>query len=133
GRLRSGVTPAMAAADLQRVLPRLAELHPIAIPGMSMTEFLAKLSPRVVVHPLRDDVVGDVGRVLWVIFGTIAFVLLAACANIANLCLVRAEGRQKELAVHAALGAGRFDAIARFLAEGLILSGLGAPFGVALA
>src|SRR5207237_5790013 len=123
GRLRSGVTPAMAAADLQRVLPRLAELQPIAIPGMSMTEFLAKLSPRVVVHPLRDDVVGDIGRVLWVIFGTIGFVLLAACANIANLCLVRAEGQRGELAVRAALGAGRGDLVARFLVEGLLLAG----------
>jgi predicted permease len=132
-RLRDGVTLDAATRDLQRALPRLPELFPNAAPGFPMQRWLELARPRVVLHSLRDDVVGDVGRVLWVIFGTIAFVLVAACANIANLCLVRAEGRRQELAVLAALGAGRLDAIARFFAEGLILAGLGAVLGVALA
>ncbi|MGH7717278.1 MAG: ABC transporter permease, partial [Gemmatimonadaceae bacterium] len=133
GRLRPGVGHTAANADLQRVLARLPEFFPSAAPGISMQEFLDMGSPRTVVRPLRDEVVGDVGRVLWVIFGTIAFVLIAACANIANLCLVRAEGRQRELAVRAALGASRGDLLARFLAEGFILASVGAALGVGVA
>ena len=64
----------------------------------------AKLAPNL--RPLKRDVIGDVGSVLWVLMGTIGMVLLIACANVANLLLVRAEGRQQELAVRAALGAG---------------------------
>ena len=59
-------------------------------------------------RPLKEDLVGDIGSVLWVLMGTIGIVLLIACANVANLLLVRAEGRQQELAIRAALGAGRW-------------------------
>jgi predicted permease len=133
GRLREGVTPEAATADLQRALARLPDFFPAAAPGIPMQQVLAEAAPRVVLRPLRDQVVGDIGGVLWVIFGTICFVLVAACANIANLCLVRAEGRQTELAVRAALGAGRGDLLARFLAEGVILASVGAMLGIGVA
>jgi hypothetical protein len=74
-------------------------------PGFTKQMFdEARIGPNL--RPLSQDVIGDVGRALWVIFGTVAIVLLIACANVANLFLVRAEGRQQELAIHAALGAG---------------------------
>ncbi|HJU65890.1 MAG TPA: ABC transporter permease, partial [Gemmatimonadaceae bacterium] len=133
GRLRPGVTPDVASADLQRALTRVPDLFPMAVPGLPMRQVLEQAEPRVVIRPLREEVVGDVGRVLWVIFGTICFVLLAACVNIANLCLVRAEGREPELAVRVALGAGRGDLLARFLAEGILLAVTGAALGVGLA
>ena len=65
----------------------------------------ARLGPNV--RPLTDDLLGDIGRSLWVVMATIGIVLLIACANVANLLLVRAEGRAQELAVRAVLGAGR--------------------------
>jgi predicted permease len=133
GRLREGVTREAATADLQQALLRLPDFFPAAAPGIPMQQVLAEAAPRVVLRPLRDQVVGDIGGVLWVIFGTICFVLVAACANIANLCLVRAEGRQTELAVRAALGAGRGDLLARFLAEGVILASAGAMLGIGVA
>ncbi|HJR63105.1 MAG TPA: ABC transporter permease [Gemmatimonadaceae bacterium] len=133
GRLREGVTREAAAADLQQALARMPDFFPAAAPGIPMQQVLAEAAPRVVLRPLRDQVVGDVGGVLWVIFGTICFVLVAACANIANLCLVRAEGRQTELAVRSALGAGRGELLTRFLAEGVILASAGAILGIGVA
>ena len=65
----------------------------------------ARLGPNV--RPLMDDLVGDIGKSLWVVMATIGMVLLIACANVANLLLVRTEGRAQELAVRAAIGAGR--------------------------
>ena len=65
-------------------------------------------------RPLKQDVVGDIGKVLWVLMGSIALVLLVACANVANLLLVRVEGRRQELAIRSALGA-RLGRIAREL------------------
>ncbi|MEO8448411.1 MAG: ABC transporter permease [Gemmatimonadota bacterium] len=133
GRLRPGVTLDAGARDLQTLVPRLVDFFASAAPGVSMQQWLGWVDLRVAVHPLRDDIVGDIGPVLWVIFGTIGFVLLAACANIANLCLIRAEGRRRELAVHAALGAGRTEVLQRLLAEGVILASLGAVLGLGLA
>jgi putative ABC transport system permease protein len=85
------------------------------------------------VRPLKDDVVGDVGRVLWVLLGSISILLVIACANVANLLLVRAEGRGQELSVRTALGAG-WGRIARaLLVESLALSLLGGLMGLGLA
>ena len=102
-RLRDGITLDRAAADLQRLLPEV----PVAYPGRLTTGAIEQTRMRAVVRPLRDVVVGDIGRVLWVVLGAVGFVLLVACANVANLFLVRAEGRHQELAVRRALGAGR--------------------------
>jgi hypothetical protein len=89
------------------------------------------MAPRV--RPLAADVIGDVGNVLWVLLGTVALVLLIACANVANLFLVRAEARQQELAVRSALGARRSGIAGQLLVESLTLSLAGGLLGLALA
>nr|MBA3560547.1 FtsX-like permease family protein [Gemmatimonadaceae bacterium] len=119
-----------AQRDLQRLVPLVPERYPVSFVTQEMFAELG-LTPRV--HPLRNDVVGDIGRVLWVILGTAACVLLIACANVANLFLVRAEGRQKEMAVRTALGAGGRDLLRFALAESLFLAALGGAVGLVLA
>src|SRR5256886_8017405 len=101
-------------------------------PGFSIKLFEdAKIGPNV--RPLKRDVVGDVGSVLWVLMGSIGMVLLIACANVANLLLVRVEGRRQELAVRAALGASRGRIAADLLLESVILGLLGSAVGLGLA
>jgi predicted permease len=129
GRLRTGVSLEAAAADLQRLLPHVPE----AFPGRLTTQAIAQIRMRAVVRPLRDVVVGDVGRVLWVVLGAVACVLLVACANVMNLFLVRAEGRQHELAVRRALGAGRGALAWEHIAEGVVLAIAGGVLALAAA
>jgi predicted permease len=130
-RLRPGVTMAQANADVGRMIPLVSQRFPMP-PGFSQQMFdEARIGPNL--RPLSADVIGDVGRALWVIFGTVAIVLLIACANVANLFLVRAEGRQQELAIHAALGAGSRRIAWELLSEGLALATLGGVAGLALA
>ncbi|MBC7895399.1 MAG: ABC transporter permease, partial [Cytophagaceae bacterium] len=133
GRLRAGVSVATAQADVERGLTRVSELYPFLAPGVSMEGVVknAKLTPSV--RPLRNDVIGPFAQVLWVVAATAGLVLLVACANVANLLLVRAEGRQKELTVRAALGAGHGKVIAHFLAESLVLGIIGGAIGLGLA
>ncbi|HWC99120.1 MAG TPA: ABC transporter permease, partial [Candidatus Sulfopaludibacter sp.] len=130
-RLRPGVSIAAANADVARMLPMLLTKFPPA-PGLSakMIEE-ARLGPDV--HPLKEDVIGDIGKVLWVLMGTVGIVLFIACANVANLLLVRAEGRQQELAVRAALGAGRGRLARELLTESVTLGLIGGAAGLALA
>jgi putative ABC transport system permease protein len=132
-RLKPGVTAAAAGADLARLLRRISELYPEVGPGLSTSAMLEKGRTRAYAHPLRDDVVGDVGRVLWVILGTVGFVLLVACANVANLFLVRAEARQRELALRTAIGGGRGEVVRQLLGEGVVLAAVGGAVGLALA
>lgn len=130
-RLRPGVTLAQANADVARMLPIWIRSWP-APPGFSRTLFEnAHFAPKV--QPLKEDVVGDIGGMLWVIMGTIGLVLLIACANVANLLLVRAEGRQQELAIRAALGAGWGRIAREMLFESLTLGVLGGALGLGLA
>ena len=118
-RLKPGVTIAQANADVARMIPLVSERFPMA-PGFTKQMFQeAHIGPNV--RPLAQDVIGDVGRVLWVLLGTVGIVLLIACANVANLFLVRAEGRQQELAIHAALGAGSRRIAWELLSESLLL------------
>jgi putative ABC transport system permease protein len=130
-RLKDGVTVAQANADIGRMIPMFPAKFPPA-PGMSakMLED-ARLGPDV--HPLKDDVVGDIGTVLWVLMGTVGIVLFIACANVANLLLVRAEGRQHELAIRAALGASRSEVAREILLESVSLGVAGGVLGLGLA
>ena len=128
-RLAPGVTADAARADLERILPRLLEVYPSGIPP----EMFAQAHLKPVVTPLRDVVVGDVGRLLWILLGSVFLLLLIACANVANLFLVRGESRQRELAVRTALGAGLAVVLAQYLSEALLLAAGGGMVGVALA
>jgi predicted permease len=129
-RLRPGATADAAQRDLQRLTGQLTELFPRAYsPG-----FVREYKFRMGVLPLRDEVLGDrVARMLWLIFGAVALVLLIACANIANLFLVRMEARRRETAIRAALGAGRTQLAAHSLAESLLLTAVAGALGVAFA
>ena len=130
-RLKPGVTLAQASADVARMIPLVMERFPMP-PGFTRQMFdEVKLGPNL--RPLSKDVIGDVGRALWVIFATVGIVLLIACANVANLFLVRAEGRQQELAIHAALGAGSRRIAWELLSESLVLAALGGAAGLLLA
>ncbi|MGQ0649689.1 MAG: ABC transporter permease [Gemmatimonadaceae bacterium] len=133
GRLRRGTTVASAQADAERGFARVPEFYPFLAPGLPMEGVMksARLTPSV--RPLRDDVIGPFAQVLWVVSATAGLVLLLACANVANLLLVRAEGRQKELTVRAALGAGRGRVLAYFFAESMVLAAIGGALGVVLA
>jgi predicted permease len=130
-RLRPGVTMEQANADVARMLPIAIRSFP-APEGFSVKLFeQAQIGPNL--RPLKQDVVGDVGNALWVLMGSIAGVLLIACANVANLMLVRVEGRRQELAVRAALGAGWRRIAGELLFESVILGLLGSLLGLALA
>jgi predicted permease len=130
-RLKPGVSMAQASADEARMIAMLPSRFPPP-PGMSnkMLEN-ARLGP--LVNPLKDDVIGDVGKALWILMGTVGIVLFIACANVANLLLVRAEGRQQELAIRAALGAGWSRIARELLIESITLGLLGGALGLGLA
>ena len=132
-RLKPGVTAAEANADLQRMLPIWLDAWPI-IPGFSATrEGIANWRITPVVLSLKNDMVGSVAGALWVLMGAIGAVLLVACANIANLMLVRADARRQELAVRAALGAVPARIARELLAEALVIGALGGALGLVLA
>jgi predicted permease len=130
-RLKPGVDLRQAGADVARMLPGWIQAWP-APPGFSRALFEnAHFAPAI--QPLKQEVVGDIGTTLWVLMGTIGLVLLIACANVANLLLVRAEGRQQELAVRAALGAGWGRIARELLLESMTLGVLGGVLGLGLA
>lgn len=129
-RLLPGVTPEQAQRDLDTYVPLLAEEDPAN--GMSL-EIIQQARLANVVTSLQDDIVGDVGTSLWILLGTVGLILLIACANVANLFLVRAEGRRQEVAVRTALGAGRRQLAGFFLAESTLLALGGGLAGLVLA
>src|SRR5262245_29471182 len=129
-RLKPGVTLQQANADVARLLPIVLRSFPAAPDSLKMFED-ARLGPNL--RPLKQHLVGDVGKVLWVLMGGISLVLVIACANLANLLLVRAESRRQELAIRAALGASRGRIAAQLFFESLILAVCGGLFGLGLA
>jgi predicted permease len=127
-RLKPGATIAEANADLARMFPTWLN----GWPGGS-TQFYESMRITPDIRPLKQEVVGGVTRILWVIVGTIGIVLLIACANVTNLLLVRAEGRQQEVAVRAALGAGSWRLTRELLLESVLLALVGGLVGIGLA
>ena len=130
-RLKPGVTLTEAQADLDRIRPIWLDAWPL-FPGMTAEQF-ANLRIAPVVRPLLDDLVGGVSSMLWVLMGAIGAVLMIACANIANLMLVRADARRPEFAVRAALGARPARIASELLIESLVLGAAGSVVGLALA
>jgi predicted permease len=130
-RLKPGVTLEQASADVARLLPITLASFP-APEGFSIKLFEdAHIGPNL--HPLKQDVVGDVGSVLWVLMGSIILVLLIACANVANLMLVRVESRRQEIALRAALGASWSRIAGEMFLESAVLGLAGGALGLGLA
>jgi putative ABC transport system permease protein len=130
-RLKPGVTLAQANQDLARMIPIVNTKFPPP-PGFSVKLFEeVRILPDV--RPLKRDVIGDLGRLLWVLMGSIGVVLLIACANVANLLLVRAEGRQQEFAIRSSLGANWTEIARELLMESVFLGVAGGVLGLGLA
>ena len=133
GRLKPGVTPDEARADIERMLPIWLDAWPLVPGGGQTKEAIANQRYTPIVRPLKDDLVGGIAGTLWVLMGAIGAVLLVACANIANLMLVRSEARREELGIRAALGAGPARIARELFLESLALGVAGGVLGWALA
>jgi len=121
-RLKPGMTPALAQADLKRLSAALAKENPETNAGFEISAL-----------PLREQLLGPVRNVLFALMGAVGLVLLVACFNVAHLCLVRAISRTRELAVRKALGATSGRIARQLLSEGLLLAGLGLALGLVAA
>jgi predicted permease len=128
-RVRSGVSGAAVTADMERLIA----LWPERYSGLITQAMLDQIGMAPNVIPLKEQLTGDVSRALWILLVAVGLVLLIACSNVANLFLVRAEGRQREVAVRTAMGASAGDLVRYFLVESLALGILGGTVGLFLA
>ncbi|MGZ4836362.1 MAG: ABC transporter permease [Terriglobales bacterium] len=119
GRLAPGISLPQARAEMDAIAARLAQQYSREDASVFVT-----------LGSLRDEIVGNVRPLLLILFGAVGFVLLIACANVANLLMTRSIDRRREFAVRAALGAGRLHLLTQLLTESLLLSALGAVLGV---
>ena len=128
-RMEDGQTLESVRAEIEGMLGRLPEL----IPGDGGAEFLMNVQIHGRIATLKESLVGELSTTLWILFATVGIVLVIACANVANLLLVRAEGRQRELALRVALGAGRMQVLRSFMGESVALAGAGGALGLVIA
>jgi predicted permease len=131
-RLKPGIPIEQADADITRMLPIWMDSWSNG-PGIDSHRFFEAWRITPALRPLKQEVVGSVGNVLWLVMGTIGVVMLIACTNVANLLLVRADARRQELAIRSALGAGRGRIAWELLLESLLLGLLGGVVGVGIA
>jgi putative ABC transport system permease protein len=122
GRLKPGVTVAQAQSEMAMIAQRLEQQHPQTNKGRGVH-----------VTSITEDTIGGASRALWMIFGAVGFVLLVACANVANLLLARATVRRKEITIRSAIGAGRSQLIRQLLTESVLLSVIGGALGLLFA
>ena len=130
GRLKPGIPPDQAGANLE---PLVAQAMTEFIRSDNYRGFLIEGKYRPRVNDMKQDVIGDVREPLWILLGTVGMLLLVACGNVANLCLIRGEARQREIAVRSALGGSRAGLVRKLLVEALVLSIFGTALGVFLA